>query len=232
MKNLWKALLMVRACDPWSFRRRILYELLQSLLPLVGLYILKLLIDSVTNVSTSSYSPLTLLAALCGIFLLTRVVSALSSVNNDVLGQRLIDHVSDLLQHQSARLDMQYYDTPAYHDTLHRAQQEASYRPLQILSNFMALGGSMVSIIGVVVMMITASWWVIVVMVVAVVPGFAVRLYKARRIYRFRRENTQLYRRTSYYGTILTARDFAKELRMEVLKILSERFPELLPANL
>ena len=26
--------------------------------------------------------------------------------------------------------------------------------------------------------------------------------------------------------------DFAKELRMEVLKILSERFPELLPANL
>ena len=43
MKNLWKALLMVRACDPWSFRRRILYELLQSLLPLVGLYILKLL---------------------------------------------------------------------------------------------------------------------------------------------------------------------------------------------
>lgn len=228
MKNLWKALLMVRACDPWSFRRRILYELLQSLLPLVGLYILKLLIDSVTDASASAYSPLTLLAALCGIFLLNRIVSALSSVNNDVLGQRLIDHVSDLLQHQSARLDMQYYDTPAYHDTLHRAQQEASYRPLQILSNFMALGGSMVSIIGVVAMMITASWWVIVVMVVAVVPGFAVRLYKARRIYRFRRENTQLYRRTSYYGTILTARDFAKELRtFNLAPLFRGRFVEV-----
>jgi ATP-binding cassette subfamily B protein len=230
MKNLWKALLMVRRCDPWSFRRRLLYELLQSLLPLLALYILKLLIDSVTNKAplTSYLSPLTLLVALCVVFLLNRIVSALSSINNDVLGQRLIDHVSDLLQHQSARLDMQYYDTPAYHDTLHRAQQEASYRPLQILSNFMALGGSMVSIIGVVAMMITASWWVIVVMVTAVVPGFAVRLYKARRIYRFRRENTQLYRRTSYYSAILTARDFAKELRtFNLAPLFRGRFVEV-----
>ena len=230
MKNLWKALLMVRRCDPWSFRRRLLYELLQSLLPLLALYILKLLIDSVTNKAplTSYLSPLTLLVALCVVFLLNRIVSALSSINNDVLGQRLIDHVSDLLQHQSARLDMQYYDTPAYHDTLHRAQQEASYRPLQILSNFMALGGSMVSIIGVVAMMITASWWVIVVMVAAVVPGFAVRLYKARRIYRFRRENTQLYRRTSYYSAILTARDFAKELRtFNLAPLFRGRFVEV-----
>jgi len=230
MKNLWKALLMVRRCDPWSFRRRLLYELLQSLLPLLALYILKLLIDSVTTKAplTSYLSPLTLLVALCVVFLLNRIVSALSSINNDVLGQRLIDHVSDLLQHQSARLDMQYYDTPAYHDTLHRAQQEASYRPLQILSNFMALGGSMVSIIGVVAMMITASWWVIVVMVAAVVPGFAVRLYKARRIYRFRRENTQLYRRTSYYSAILTARDFAKELRtFNLAPLFRGRFVEV-----
>ena len=234
MKNIWKALLMVRQCDPGSFRRRIFYELLQSILPLLGLYILKILIDLLTHEGVYYYcfglhlTPFYLLLALCLVFLFTRVVSALSSVNNDVLGQRLIDHVSDILQRQSARLDMQYYDTPAYHDTLHRAQQEASYRPLQILSNVMALGGSLVSIIGVVAMMVTASWWVIAVMVVTAVPGFAVRLYKARRIYRFRRENTQLYRRTSYYSTVLTARDFAKELRtFNLAPLFRGRFVEV-----
>lgn len=230
MKNLWKALLMVRRCDPWSFRRRVFYELLLSLLPLLNLYILKLLIDTVTA-STTAHVPLTtlhLLLAMCGIFLASRIVSALNSVNNDVLSQRLIDHVSDLLQRQSSRLDMEYYDTPAYHDTLHRAQQEASYRPLQILSNFMALGSSLVSVVGVVAMLVTASWWVIAIMVVAVVPGFAVRLYKARRIYRFRRENTQLYRRTSYYSSILTARDFAKELRtFNLAPLFRGRFVEV-----
>lgn len=203
---------MVRRSDVWSFRRRVMYELLQSVLPLVSLYFLKLLIDSV---SAGQYPvpAVHYLLTMCGVFLAGRIIAALSAVNNDVLNQRLTDHVSDLLQRQSARLDMGYYDTPAYHDTLHRAQQEAGYRPLQIVSNFMVVGGSAVSIVGVMAMLVSASWWVVVVMVVAVVPGFCVRLYKARRVYRFRRENTQLYRRTSYYSAVLTGRDFAKELR-------------------
>lgn len=231
MKNLWKALLMVRRCDPWSFRRRVLYELLSSLLPLVNLYLLKLLIDTVQlgvagRAEASAFLPY--LLAMCGVYLLNRVVAALNGINNDVLGQRLIDYVSDLLQRQSARLDMQYYDNPAYHDTFHRAQQEAAYRPLQILANFMALGGSLLSIAGVVAMLLTASWWVIAVMIGAVMPGFAVRLYKARQVYRFRRDNTQLYRRTAYYGAVLTARDFAKELRaFSLAPLFRGRFVEV-----
>ena len=133
MKNLWKALLIVRRCDPPAFRRRVIYELLLSLLPLLNLYILKLLIDSVTA-SSSALVPLTtlhLLLAMCGVFLASRIVSALNSVNNDILSQRLIDHVSNLLQRQSSRLDMEYYDNPAYHDTLHRAQQEDGFRMIQ-----------------------------------------------------------------------------------------------------
>lgn len=216
MKKLWQSLLMVHACSPRSFWLRILYVLMQSLLPLVNLYILKLLIDSVTSLH-SPLSSLHYLVAMCGIFLLNRIVSALNGINNDYLSQRLVDHVSDLLQRQSARLDMQYYDTPSYHDTLHRAQQEAGFRPLQILSNFMSIGGSLVSIAGVTAMLIGASWWVIIVMIAAVLPGFIVRLYKARSIYAFRRENTQLYRRTAYYGSLLTSRGAAAELRTYAL---------------
>jgi ATP-binding cassette subfamily B protein len=164
---------------------------------------------------------------MCLVFLLNRIVSALNGINNDVLGQRLVDYISDIMQRQSARLDMSYYDTPSYHDTFHRAQQEATFRPLQVLSNLMSLGGSLLSIAGVVAMLVAASWWVIVVMLVAVVPGFVVRLYKARRIYRFRRENTQLYRRTSYYGSLLTARGAAAELRTyRLTSLFRARFVE------
>lgn len=216
MKNLWKALCMVHRCAPRSFWLRVVYVVLQSVLPLVNLYILKGIIDSVTaGIGIGGYGlqVMWLLVTMCVVFLLNRIVSALNGINNDVLSQRLIDYVSDQLQRQSARLDLQYYDNPAYHDTFHRAQQEASFRPLQILNNIMAFFGAVISIAGVVAMLASASWWFIVVMIAAVVPGFAVRLYKARRIYRFRRDNTQLYRRTSYYGAILTSRDAAKELR-------------------
>ena len=220
MKKLWQALMLVRRCDRRSFRLRLLYVTLQSVLPLVNLYILKLLVDSVTKAATvevfretSLQSTMLLLLLMVGVFLLNRIVSALNGINNDILGQRLVDYMADVMQRQAARLDMAYYDNPEYYDSLHRAQQEASSRPLVILGNFMSLSGSLLSIAGIVVMLASASWWVIVVMVVAVVPGFVVRLYKARRIYRFRRENTQLYRRTGYYSALLSSRDYAKELR-------------------
>ena len=53
MKKLWQALILVRRCDPRSFRLRILYVVLQSLLPLLNLYILKLLVDAVTAAVTN-----------------------------------------------------------------------------------------------------------------------------------------------------------------------------------
>lgn len=216
MKKLWQAFLLVRRCDRRSFRLRLLYVTLQSVLPLVNLYILKLLVDAVEDGvrgNGSMEGVMLYLAVMVFVFLANRIVSALNAVNNDVLGQRLVDYMADLMQRQAARLDMAYYDNPDYYDSLHRAQQEASSRPLAILGNFMSLFGSLLSIVGIVALLATATWWIIVVMVVAVVPGFLVRLYKARRIYRFRRENTQLYRRTGYYSALLSSRDYAKEMR-------------------
>ena len=215
MKNLWHALMLVRRCDPPLFRRRLLYVLLQSILPLVNLYILKLLIDSVSNPAafTLPVSPLQLLLTMTAVFLLSRVVAALARVNNDVLTQRLTDYMSDLMQRQATRLDLSYYDTPSYHDTFHRAQQESATRPLAILDHFMTVGGALVSLLVVTAMLIGASWWVVPVMFAAVVPSFLVRLHKAHSIYSFRRANTQLYRRTAYYSHLLTSREAAKEMR-------------------
>ena len=207
---------MVCRCDRRSFWLRVLYVFLQSTLPLVNLYVLKHLIDVVSASvfgSAEATAFLPYLLVMTAVFLLNRVVSALNSINNDVLTQRLTDYLSDNMQRQAARLDLSYYDTPSYHDTFHRAQQEAGFRPVRILDCFMAVGGSLVSIIGVTAMLVSASWWVVIVMIVAVLPSLFVRMYKARCIYSFRRNNTQLYRRTSYYSHLLTSREAAKEMR-------------------
>lgn len=216
---LLKALNMIRLCHRRSFWLRVTYVVLQSVLPLANLYILKLLVDTVTGADVPALFGVTprvdgLLLVFCGIFLVNRVVGVLSGLNNDILSQRLTDYISDRMQRQSARLDMAYFDNPAYHDTYHRAQQEASFRPLQVLGSFMGLFGSLLSIAGIVVLLSTASWWIIVVMVVAVLPSFVVRLVKSRKIYAFRRSNTQTYRRTSYYSALLGGRAFAKEIRI------------------
>lgn len=218
MRQLWQALMMLRRCDKGSFRRKVCYVALQSVLPLVNLYILKLLVDSVAAGAPFyghgyGLQVMWLLVIMCVISLLNRVISALNGINNDVLSQRLIDYMSDIVQRQAARVDLAAYDRPEYHDIFHRAQQESVTRPLQILNSYMSLFGATISIAGVLAMLLSASWWIVPVMVVAVVPSFLVRLYKARSIYDFRRTNTQLYRRTGYYGSLLTARSSAAEMR-------------------
>lgn len=224
IKTLFKAISMAYQCDGPAFVRKVVYVLFQSLLPLANLYVLKLMVDEISELVVVQHEGgiidgfntwiFFLWASLfCGIFFLNRLIGSLNSVNSDILSQKLVDFLSDKLQHQAVSLDMAYYDNPQYHDTFHRAQQEASYRPIQILNNFMSVVGALISIIGVICLLVSASWWVIAVMLVAIVPSFFVRMRKARKIYAFRRENTQDFRRSNYYSTILTHRDFAKELR-------------------
>ena len=212
MKTLWKMLMMVRESYPRGFFMRIVYVFFQSLLPLANLYVLKLLVDSITRRDMGD--AMLYVAVFVAVLFSHRLVSTLSGVNNDILSQRLIDYVSDKIQRQSSRLDMSYYDNPTYHDTFHRAQQEASYRPLEVLNNAMTLVGSALSLAGVAALLASLSPWVVPVLVLSVTPMFVVRLVKSRRLYLFRRENTQTYRRTSYYAALLTQRDYAKELRM------------------
>lgn len=218
---LWKTLMIVRRCDKKAFGLRILYVVLQSMLPLLSLLVLKSLIDEVTAVVAhtsagvgDSKMVMGLTVAFAVLFLLNRWVSTLSSVQMDVLSQRLIDYMGNLIQTQSARLDMAYYDNPYFHDTFHRAQQESSYRPLQLFNAFMSLFGAVLSLLMVGGMMLFASWEVIVIMVVSGIPAFVVKLYKSKTIYAFRRNHTQDYRRTSYYSAVLSGRDFAKEVRL------------------
>lgn len=217
-----KALKIIWQCDCRGFILKLLYTAAGSLLPLANLFVLKVMVDGIVSAASQggyqallSESPtlISSVALFCGIMLLNRLVGILGTVNSDVLTQKLIDHINGQIQDQSLRLDMAYYDNPRFHDTFHRAQQEAAFRPIRILENLVSIFGAAISLVGVGVMLLVASWQVVAVMLVAMLPSFFVRLVKSRRIYRFRRETTQLSRRSAYFGALLTNRAYAKEVR-------------------
>ena len=200
---------------------KLVYSLTTSLLPLLNLYVLKMLVDTVVNGCTGlpnadiavGEQVLGAVLIFSGITLVNRIVATLAQVNNDALSQELIDYINDLIQRQSARLDMAYYDNPDYHDTFHRAQQEAAYRPIRMMEDTVTVIAAAVALVVVLIMLLSSSWQVVLVMLVAVVPSFAVRLWRSRRIYRFRRETTADNRRSSYLGTLLSHRGYAQEVR-------------------
>ena len=224
-KNNWKAdlgnicnsLLMMYRCDRKLFIAKILITVIQSILPLVSLYILKLLIDFVTLSITSGHfhtsEALVYVLFFCGIFLLNRLMTLAGKLATTFLTQKISDYISNSLHKKSTELDLAYYDNSEYHDTFHRAQQEASYRPVQILGSFTSIVGSLISLAGTVVILASFSWLVIFVMIFACLPDFIVKLYKSRKLYYWNKNHTQLFRTANYLSALLTNRVSAKEIR-------------------
>ena len=115
-------------------------RLIQGLLPLAVLYLTKLLIDAVaeglkTPSDESSLSQITtILAGLAGVAMASAMLTGVASLISRIQAQVVTDHMHTLLQIKSVEVDLEYYENAQYQDTLHRAQQEAPYRPTAILN--------------------------------------------------------------------------------------------------
>ena len=124
------------------------------------------------------------------------------------------DHVSDLIHAKSVEVDLAYYENPAYHDTLFRAQEEAPWRPTSIVSGLMQLGQNGITFLGMAGLLLSFHWGAAVVICLACVPGVLVRVRYAGDLFRWQRTTTEMERRAWYFHEVLTNGTFAKEIRL------------------
>ena len=127
--------------------------LLQGAVPLLALYLTKAIVDAVSAaVAGAPPEPhrVTVLIALAGgVAVVGTALRALSGLVSEVLSLRLGDRVHDILHAKSVEVDLQYYESPEYHDTLHQAQEEAPYRPARIVSELAQIGQGGLSLLAV-----------------------------------------------------------------------------------
>ena len=107
------------------------------------------------------------LAAAGGVALLGSICRSLSEITNEAQSQLVTDTVYDALHAQSVAVDLEYYEDPRYHDTLHRAQQEAPFRPTRIVSGLLQIIQNGVSLVGVVGLLAQSDWKLALLLVVA-----------------------------------------------------------------
>ncbi len=74
------------------------------------------------------------------------------------MGQVVTDHVSDVIHSKSMVVDLEYYENSRYYDSLHRAQQEAMSRPMQIVTDLLTTGQSAVTMVAMAALLFTLSW--------------------------------------------------------------------------
>lgn len=222
--------LVWQSSPSWTLGRLILV-IIQGLLPLASLYLTKLIVDTVTGSVTGADNSviwnqaLLLVGLYTGVLLVTNLCVAVAEMVNTAQRQRLTDYTQGLLHTQAATLDLGYYEDPEYHDILERAEEEAPYRPVDILDNLVQIGQNGISLLAMVGLLLSLHPGLIGVLLAAALPAMFVKMRYAQVLYRWQRSRTSLERQADYLGWLLTSDSAAKELRLFGLsQFLSQRF--------
>ena len=153
LQTVRRALSFVWESSPRLTVGSIIVRVIQGLLPLLVLYLTKLLIDAVTEglktpADESSMTHITtILGGLAGVAVASAILTVASSLISRIQSQVITDHMHALLQAKSVEVDLEYYENAQYQDTLHRAQQEAPYRPTAILNALLQFGQDAISLL-------------------------------------------------------------------------------------
>jgi ATP-binding cassette subfamily B protein len=194
--------------------------LVQGLLPLVSLYLVKLIIDVVTAGIASPdkqahFSQAIIWISLAAaVALLVALTRSLGEFTSEALSQAMSDAVADVLHAQSVAVDLGYYKDPNYHDTLHRAQEEAPYRLPRIVTGLSQLAQNALSVCGIAGLLFSVNWILAILVVLVAFPAALVRLVFARRLYGFQQRQVETERKAWYYHEMLTDIAHAKEVRL------------------
>jgi ATP-binding cassette subfamily B protein len=191
---------------------------LQGIIPFVIIVCIKLLIDQLTR-STGTQNPhplvfITLLIVTALVFLMSAVLSEINSYYSEKLSQSVTRRVYEKLQEKHASQDLSNYENPAKQDKIHRAVQEASYRPIKILNELLLGIKSIASALFLVGLFISIRWYLVLILLVAILPGILVRLKFSKELYKLKEFQSTKEREMYYYNRILTGFPFAKELKL------------------
>jgi len=232
--TLLRALRLVWTMAPGWTAINVLLVVILGILPIAALFLTKLIVDSVTaglaTPEPAAAFPQVLLYIVIAavIALVLALARSLSELSSEAQSMIVTDGVSDILHAQSITVDLEYYEDTSYYDTLHRAQEEAPYRPTRIVNGLVQMGQNVISLLGVVVLIITFSWFIALILFAAAIPAALVRYYYARARYRFEQDKTETDRQAWYYHWVLTDSDHAKEVRLFNLgSLFRTRFRDL-----
>ena len=208
-----------RATRSWTLAWSFLL-LLQGLLPVATVYLSRSLVDALVPAlgaggSWQSLIPVLMpLGLLTAVLLLTEVLRVAATFVRQAQSQLLQDHISALIHTKSIEADLSFYDQPEFFDHLHRARDESSYRPVQLLESLGSLLQNGITLVAMAIVLVPFGIWIPAAIFISTLPALFVVLWYTLLHHEWRHRRTPDERRSRYYDWLLTSREAASELRL------------------
>jgi ATP-binding cassette, subfamily B, bacterial len=228
LKNLWPFLTMVWRTSRSLTAASLLLRLARALLPVITLYVGKLIIDDVVMLVQMPDKPGTLpewihsnllnwlgflliveftLAVLADI--LGRVVSLIDSL----LSERVSNASSVRLMEHAARLDLEDFEDAEFQDQLERARRQTSGR-MTLMGQILGQAQDVVTVVSFAAGLIIYAPWLIVLLLLALVPVFLGEAHFNAQSYSLDYARTPERRELDYIRQTAASVETAKEVKI------------------
>lgn len=196
----------------------VILNTLLGLGPLAEIYIVKLLIDFVTQSKPGTFDLnqlLLLLGALAVVRLLSNSLQPTLEYIQELLGDFLTKHVKLLILNKTSSLaGLTYFENPKYYDQLVKAQNESGYRPLGMLFSTSSILRSTIGLVSMLCVLLAFQPLLVLLLLVLSLPHLIAQFRHQDQSWSINDYNIPEVRRMDYFGQILTMKDTAKELRI------------------
>ena len=229
--NLPAFLREVYQTSPLLTINNIFLRLLRSAIPILVLYIGKLIIDNVLLLSANKSSNLnhlyTLIATELGLMIVSDLLARGIALTDSLLGDLFANRTSIKLMKHAVSLDLAQFEDATFYDKLERARQQTNGRTV-LLSQILAQFQDAITMGLLLVGLLTFNPWLIVLLLVSVVPSFIGELHFNAKSYSLQRGWTPQRRELDYYRFIGASDETAKEVKLFGLSsFIIERFKHL-----
>lgn len=231
LKHLPAFFRMIWRTHPGMALGNALLRLLKSVIPLMSLYVGKLIIDEVIRLMGAELRDLNylwlLVAAELGLALASDLLNRGITLLDGLLGDLFSNRTSEELIRHAATLDLYQFEDPAFYDKLERARRETTGRTV-LMSMALSQVQDIITVLFLGAGLAAFNPWLILILALAVIPSFLGESYFNQQSYSLTRGWTPERRELDYLRYIGASDQTAKEVKVFGLSdFIADRFAAL-----
>jgi ATP-binding cassette subfamily B protein len=228
LRTLRPFIAMVWRTSPSLTASSLLLRLVRALLPVISLYIGKLIIDDVVHLVQMPGRPATfeewltsgllnwlgvLILAELALAVLSDILGRVVELVDSLLSERVTNASSVSLMKHAATLDLEDFEDAEFQDQLERARRQTSGR-LTLMSQLLGQAQDIVTVASFAAGLLVFAPWLIVLLLVALVPVFLGEAHFNAQTYRLDFGRTPERRELDYVRQTAASVETAKEVKI------------------
>jgi len=192
---------------------------IQGLLPGASVYLTKWVLDGASEAIGNglAWGNVQLIAIPGGlmalVLLLQQVAQAASGWVQTAQSEHVEDYIQNRIHDQAGRLNLAFYESSDYYDTLHQASSQAGNKSLEVLQQLGGLLQNGITLVTIAAILVPYGLWIPLILIFSTLPALYVVVKHNRKYHDWWEERTMARRQTKYYHLLLTYDYAAPEIR-------------------